>query len=61
MQEKFINWGIAPNVSAKMALSIVQTFVLLVEIFGALYVDKKFAFWYFLVVLLTLIMFGILV
>ena len=44
-----------------MALTIVQTFVLFAEIVGALYVDKKFAFWYFLLVLFTLIVFGILV
>jgi len=44
-----------------MALTIVQTFVLFAEIFGALYVDKRFAFWYFLLVLFTLIVFGILV
>ncbi len=44
-----------------MALTIVQTFVLLAEIIGSLYVDKKIAFWYFLLVLFTLMMFGILV
>lgn len=44
-----------------MVLSIVQTFVLLAEVVGSLYVDKKMVFWYFLLVLFTLIMFGILV
>ncbi len=33
-----------------MALSIVQSFILMVEVFGAIYVDKKWAFWYFLLV-----------
>ncbi len=44
-----------------MALGIIQTFVLLAEVVGALYVEKKWAFWYFLLVLFTLMMFGILV
>lgn len=44
-----------------MALTIVQTFVLLAEVIGLLYIDKKMAFWYFLLVLLTLILFGILI
>lgn len=43
-----------------MTLSIVQSFILRVEVFGALYVDKKFARWYFLLVFVTLIAFGIL-
>ncbi len=44
-----------------MVLSVVQAFILMVEVFGALYVDKKWAFWYFLLVFVTLVMFGIIV
>lgn len=44
-----------------MTLSIVQSFILMVEVFGALYVDKRLAFWYFLLVFVTLMAFGILV
>lgn len=43
-----------------MVLSIVQTFVLTLEVIGSLYVDKKWAFWYFLLVFFTLVMFGLL-
>lgn len=44
-----------------MVLSMIKTAVLLLEIVRSQFVDKKFTFYYFLLVLFTLIMFGILV